>query len=60
MLAGTVSKVVPFGVFVRVAGGVEGLLRDVPDGDVRAGDTVTVVIGEIDVERRWVAFSGRA
>lgn len=59
VLDGTVTKVVPFGVFVRVADGVEGLLRDVPGGEVRAGDAVTVVVGEIDAERRRVAFSDR-
>ncbi|MVZ99099.1 S1 RNA-binding domain-containing protein [Actinomadura sp. LD22] len=58
VLEGTVTKAVPFGVFVRVAGGVEGLLRDVPDGNVRTGDAVAVVVGDIDVERRRVAFSG--
>lgn len=60
VLDGTVTKVVPFGAFVRVADGIEGLLRDVPDGDVRAGDAVAVVVGEIDAERRRVAFSDRA
>jgi small subunit ribosomal protein S1 len=59
VLDGTVTKVVPFGVFVRVAAGVEGLLRDVPDGGVQAGEVISVAVGEIDAERRRVAFSNR-
>ncbi|WP_433243935.1 S1 RNA-binding domain-containing protein [Actinomadura nitritigenes] len=60
VLDGTVTKVVPFGVFVRVADGVEGLLRDVKGEDVQVGEPIGVVVGEIDVERRRVAFSDRA
>lgn len=60
VLDGTVTKVVPFGVFVRVADGVEGLLRDVTGEDVQVGEPIGVVVGEIDVERRRVAFSDRA
>jgi small subunit ribosomal protein S1 len=60
VLAGTVTKIVPFGVFVRVAGGVEGLLRNATDGSVQPGDAIRVVVGEIDVGRRRVAFSERA
>ncbi|MFI7011521.1 S1 RNA-binding domain-containing protein [Streptomyces sp. NPDC050145] len=50
-LRGRVTKVVPFGVFVEVADGVEGLVRE-DEPVVRAGDAMTVVVGAIDRERR--------
>ncbi|RDI18279.1 small subunit ribosomal protein S1 [Lentzea flaviverrucosa] len=56
-LHGPVTKVVPFGVFVQIADGVEGL---VPDVDLAVGDEVSVVVTEIDRERRRVVLaSGR-
>lgn len=48
-LTGQVTKVVPFGVFVRVADGVEGLVRHA-HADV--GDDMTVVVADIDRSRR--------
>ncbi|WP_327236575.1 S1 RNA-binding domain-containing protein [Streptomyces sp. NBC_01317] len=60
-LHGQVTKVVPFGVFVRVADGIEGLvhLRDLPrslagtrEQAFQAGEDVTVVVTEIDRPRR--------
>ncbi|MER5829861.1 S1 RNA-binding domain-containing protein [Streptomyces sp. NPDC002130] len=67
-LHGQVTKLVPFGVFVQVADGVEGLvhLRELtrtpvrtPSDVVRVGDEVTVLVTEIDVERRRLALSRR-
>ncbi|TYB52810.1 S1 RNA-binding domain-containing protein [Nonomuraea sp. PA05] len=46
---GVVTKVVPFGVFVRIADGVEGLI---PSKGVQPGDSVQVSIVELDRDRR--------
>ncbi|MFI9842806.1 S1 RNA-binding domain-containing protein [Nonomuraea sp. NPDC051941] len=68
ILHGTVIKVVPFGVFVRVADGVEGLIHlseltaptaEASGDEVRAGDEVSVIIIEIDTLRRRLALSRR-
>lgn len=56
-LRGRVTKVVPFGVFVEVADGVQGLVP-LPDF-AQPGDEVTVVVTEIDRARRRVVLSGR-
>jgi small subunit ribosomal protein S1 len=67
-LRGQVTKLVPFGVFVQVADGVEGLvhLRELtwppvaaPEDVVRVGDQVSVVVTEIDRGRRRLALSRR-
>lgn len=67
-LDGQVTKLVPFGAFVRVADGIEGLvpLRELawepvatPEDVVRVGDVASVVVTEIDRERRRVVFSRR-
>ncbi|MEV6737438.1 S1 RNA-binding domain-containing protein [Streptomyces sp. NPDC051104] len=67
-LHGPVTELVPFGVFVRVADGIEGLvhLRELtsapvesPSDVVQTGDEVTVVVTEIDRERRRLALSRR-
>jgi small subunit ribosomal protein S1 len=49
-----VTKVVPFGAFVEVADGVEGLL--VVEDAANLGATVTVRIKEIDTVKRRLAF----
>jgi ribosomal protein S1 len=56
-LRGRVTKLVPFGVFVEVADGVEGLVP-VPDF-AQVGDEVTVVAAEIDRVRRRLSLIGR-
>ncbi|MDV9172597.1 S1 RNA-binding domain-containing protein [Streptomyces sp. W16] len=65
-LHGQVTKVVPFGVFVQVADGIEGLvhLRELTEmpvetaqGILQVGDELTVVVTEIDLERRRLALS---
>ncbi|MFC8142964.1 S1 RNA-binding domain-containing protein [Streptomyces paradoxus] len=67
-LHGQVTKLVPFGVFVEVADGIEGLvhLRELtwtpvrtPSDAVQVGDQVTVVVTGIDRERRRLALSRR-
>lgn len=56
---GLVTKLVPFGAFVRIADGVEGLIptRETPPGGVEEGDEVTVVVTAVDRARRRVALS---
>ncbi|MFW5418420.1 S1 RNA-binding domain-containing protein [Nocardiopsis sp. CNT-189] len=67
-LRGRVTKLVPFGAFVRVADGIEGLvhlteLAPEPVADpaeaVRTGDEVAVTVIAIDRERRRLALSRR-
>jgi small subunit ribosomal protein S1 len=63
VLNGTVTKIVPFGVFVRLAPGVEGLLHvsemtdspvESPDQLVSEGDQITVRVAEVDLQRHRV------
>jgi len=63
---GQVSKVIPFGVFVRVADGIEGLVHlreltgrpvETAEGILQVGDELTVVVTEIDRARRRLALS---
>ncbi|MFM9441467.1 hypothetical protein [Streptomyces acidiscabies] len=49
------TRVVPFGVFVELARGVEGLLREF---DAEEGQEVEVVVTEVDQVRRRVSVSG--
>ncbi|MFE7856187.1 S1 RNA-binding domain-containing protein [Streptomyces sp. NPDC057403] len=67
-LSGQVTKLIPFGVFVRVADGIEGLLHlrelawtpvEHPSDVVQVGDQITVGVTEIDRERRRLALSRR-
>ncbi|MFD4030753.1 S1 RNA-binding domain-containing protein [Streptomyces sp. NPDC058637] len=67
-LHGRVTKLVPFGVFVQVTDGIEGLLhlRELTSTPVastsdvvQAGDDFTVVVTEIDRERRRLLLSPR-
>ena len=67
-LHGQVTKLVPFGVFVQVADGIEGLVHLLeltrmpvqnPAEVVQVGDEVTVVVTGIDRERRRLALSRR-
>lgn len=63
VLNGTVTKIVPFGVFVRLAPGIEGLLHvseitslpvESPDQLVSVGDQITVRVAEVDLQRHRV------
>ncbi|WP_425296904.1 S1 RNA-binding domain-containing protein [Nocardia abscessus] len=61
-LHGHVTKLVPFGVFVQVADGIEGLIhrRDptlTPDDVVQIGDDVMVVVTHVDREKRQLLLS---
>lgn len=66
IVPGKVTKLVPFGAFVRVEEGIEGLVHiselaqrhvDVPDQVVVAGDEVMVKVIDIDLERRRISLS---
>ncbi len=63
---GAVTKLVPFGAFVRVADGIEGLVHiselsdkhiDLAEQVVSAGQQVFVKIIDIDLERRRISLS---
>lgn len=65
---GRVTKLIPFGAFVRIADGIEGLVhntefRDEPVEDPRQivseGDEITVRIIEVDLVRRRLTLSAR-
>ncbi|MEW2624716.1 S1 RNA-binding domain-containing protein [Streptomyces sp. NPDC048106] len=67
-LHGRVTKLVPFGVFVEVTDGIEELVHlrgltstpvESPSDAVQVGDEVTVVVTEIDRERRRLVLSRR-
>ena len=66
VVQGTVTKTVPFGAFVSVADGVEGLVHvseiamhrvESPELELSIGQTVDVKITEKDDERRRVSLS---
>ncbi|WP_433789202.1 S1 RNA-binding domain-containing protein [Actinoplanes sp. CA-252034] len=66
VLPGTVTRLVPFGAFVRVGDDIEGLVHlddlsptpvEAPDQAVQVGDQVTVTVKEIDPTRRRLALS---
>src|SRR5437016_329341 len=63
---GQVTKLVPFGVFVRVGEGIEGLVHiselanehvESPDQVVTVGDQVRVKVVDVDVPRRRISLS---
>ncbi|GLY38557.1 hypothetical protein Amsp01_045810 [Amycolatopsis sp. NBRC 101858] len=58
-LPGFVTKLTPFGLFVEVADGIEGLveLSGLPPKGIQAGNAVRVVITQIDRERRRLTLS---
>ena len=66
IVEGEVSKVVPFGAFVSIAGGVEGLVHVTeislteiksPELELGIGQKVQIKLIEIDSEKRKVALS---
>jgi small subunit ribosomal protein S1 len=68
VIEGQVTKLVPFGAFVRVAPGIEGLVHiselshehvDTPESVLSVGDTVTAKVIDVDVQRRRVSLSMR-
>ncbi|MFF4445225.1 S1 RNA-binding domain-containing protein [Streptomyces sp. NPDC001502] len=58
-LPGTVTKIIPFGVFVRIAPGVEGLVHEteLSGRTFEAGDDVRVTLLAVDLERRRISLS---
>ncbi len=68
IIAGQVTKLVPFGAFVRVAQGIEGLVHiseighehvDSPESVLTVGQEVQVKVIDVDVSRRRVSLSMR-
>ena len=68
VIDGTVTKLVPFGAFVRVAQGIEGLVHiseisnehvDSPESVLTVGQEVQVKVIDVDVSRRRVSLSMR-
>ncbi|MDP9301258.1 MAG: 30S ribosomal protein S1, partial [Actinomycetota bacterium] len=68
VISGTVTKLVPFGAFVRVAQGIEGLVHiseishehvDSPESVLQVGQEVQVKVIDVDVSRRRVSLSMR-
>ena len=66
IVPGKVTKLVPFGAFVRVGDGIEGLVHvselaerhvEIPEQVVSVGDEVIVKIIDIDLERRRISLS---
>ena len=66
IVPGKVTKLVPFGAFVRVEEGIEGLVHiselaerhvEVPDQVVNVGEEVMVEVIDIDLERRRISLS---
>jgi small subunit ribosomal protein S1 len=66
VVPGKVTKLVPFGAFVRVEDGIEGLIHiselaqrhiELPDQVVTVGQDVFVKIIDIDLERRRISLS---
>ena len=60
-----ITKIIPFGVFVRLAEGVEGLLHlseltkkpvESPDQIVSEGEVITVRVAEVDLRRHRVSL----
>jgi small subunit ribosomal protein S1 len=68
VISGQVTKLVPFGAFVRVAQGIEGLVHiselsdshvESPEHVVNVGDQVQVKVIDVDVPRRRISLSMR-
>jgi small subunit ribosomal protein S1 len=68
IIDGQVTKLVPFGAFVRVAQGIEGLVHiseisdqhiESPESVLTVGDQVRVKVIEVEVPRRRISLSMR-
>ena len=66
VVPGKVTKLVPFGSFVRVQDGIEGLVHiselaerhvEIPEQIVNVGDELLVKVIDIDLERRRISLS---
>jgi small subunit ribosomal protein S1 len=69
VIDGEVTKIVPFGAFVRVADGIEGLVHisklseehvESADQVVQVGERVRVKVEDVDIARRRVSLSMRS
>ena len=69
VIDGEVTKIVPFGAFVRVADGIEGLVHisklseehvESADQVVQVGQAVRVKVEDVDIARRRVSLSMRS
>ncbi|MET9221283.1 MULTISPECIES: S1 RNA-binding domain-containing protein [unclassified Streptomyces] len=69
VLTGPITKIIPFGVFVRLAPGVEGFLHlseladepaETPHGLVDEGELITVKVAEVDLQRHRVRLGAVA
>ena len=66
VVPGKVTKLVPFGAFVRVDEGIEGLVHiselaerhvEIPEQVVQVGDEILVKVIDIDLDRRRISLS---
>lgn len=60
IVKGTVTRVTPFGVFVSLSTGIEGLIhisKLAPGEEPKAGDEITCTIEEIKADQRKVSLS---
>jgi small subunit ribosomal protein S1 len=66
LIPGRVTKLVPFGAFVRVDDGIEGLVHiselaerhvDIPEQVVSVGEEISVKVIDIDLDRRRISLS---
>src|SRR5580658_2722576 len=66
VVPGRVTKLVPFGAFVRVEEGIEGLVHiseladrhvEIPEQVVQVGDEIFVKLIDIDLDRRRISLS---
>jgi small subunit ribosomal protein S1 len=69
IIEGTVTKLVPFGAFVELGSGVEGLVHisemakghvETPDQVTHVGEKVHVKVMDVDLDRRRISLSMRA
>ena len=69
VVPGKVTKLVPFGAFVRVDEGIEGLVHiselaerhvEIPEQVVQVGDDIFVKVIDIDLERRRISLLAQA
>jgi len=66
IIEGTVTKLVPFGAFVQVRPGIEGLIHiselsrrhvEQPDEVVQVGQGISIKVIDIDIDRRRISLS---
>jgi small subunit ribosomal protein S1 len=66
IIEGTVTKLVPFGAFIEVAEGVEGLIHiselcekriEFPEEVVKLGEMIKVKVVDVDLDRRRLSLS---